>query len=178
MRRQPCRGRGQALVEMALITPLLFFILLGIVDLGRAYYQYTVMTNAVREGARYAAVQWSNSSGGGAATNSNAASAAFNSVQGRIQYVGNTAGMTFVNDAAHISITYYDGTSAALTQCAHWAAATNTIVQDNSYPVTQPRTGDIVKVHLAYTFTPIVPILSQVTGATFNLVADEQVRIE
>lgn len=178
MRRRPSRGRGQALIEMALITPLLIFLLLGITDVGRAYYQYTVMTNAVREGARYGAVQWSNSVGGGAATNSNAASAPFNTVQGHIQYVGNTAGMTFLNDAAHISVTFYDGNSAALVQCAHWAAATNTIVQDNSYPVTQPRTGDIMKVHLAYTFTPIVPILSQLTGATFNLTADEQVRIE
>jgi hypothetical protein len=136
------------------------------------------MTDAVREGARFVAVQWSNSAGGGAATNSNAASAAFNSVQGRIQYVGSTAGMTLTNDAAHIAITYYDGTSAALTQCAHWNAVTNTIVQDNGYPITQPRTGDIVKVHVAYTFKPVVPILSQVTGAAFNLTADAQVRIE
>jgi len=172
------RRRGQALVEMALITPLLVFILLGIVDLGRAYYQYTVMTNAVREGARYAAVNWSNSSGGGAATNSNAASAPFNSVQGRMQYVGNTAGVSFVNDASHMAVMYYDGTSAALTQCAHWNAATNTIVQDGGYPVSQPRTGDLVRVRLGYTFTPIVPILSQVTGASFNLIADIRVRIE
>jgi Flp pilus assembly protein TadG len=178
MTRWRRRNRGQALVEMALITPLLVFILLGITDIGRAYYQYTVMTNAVRESTRFVAAQWSNRVGGGAATNSAAASAAFNTVQGRIQYVGNTAGMTFTNDAAHIAITYYDGTSAALTQCAHWNAATNGIVQDNSYPITQPRTGDIVKVHLAYTFRPIVPILSQVTGATFNLTADAQVRIE
>ncbi|HEY0425954.1 MAG TPA: TadE/TadG family type IV pilus assembly protein [Rhodopila sp.] len=165
-------------MEMALISPLLFFILLGITDIGRAYYQYTVMTDAVREGARYVAAQWSNSAGGAAATNSNAAAAPFNSVQGRIQYVGNTAGMTFANDASHIAITYYDGTSAALTQCAHWDAATNAIVQDNSYPVTQPRTGDIVKIHLVYTFRPIAPILSQVTGAALNLTADAQVRIE
>ena len=178
MRRPLRRNRGQALVEMALITPLLVFILLGIVDLGRAYYQYTVMTNAVREGARYVAANWSNTSGGGAATNSNAASAPFNTVQGRMQYVGNTAGMTFVNDAAHMAVVYYDGTSSALTQCAHWNAATNTIVQDNSYPVTQPRTGDIVRVRLGYTFTPIVPILSQVTGASFNFLADVRVRIE
>jgi hypothetical protein len=56
-------------------------------------------------------------------------------------------------------------------------AATKTIVEDNSSPVSQPRTGDIIKVHLAYTFTPIVPILSQITAA-FNLTADEEVRIE
>jgi Flp pilus assembly protein TadG len=178
MRRLSTRSRGQALVEMALITPVLLFILLGIVDLGRAYYQYTVMTNAVREGARYVSANWSNASGGGAATNANAAAAPFNTVQGRMQYVGHTAGMTFVNDASHMAVIYYDGKSATLIQCAHWNPATNAIVQDNSYPLTQPRTGDIVRVRLGYTFTPIVPILSQVTGATFNLVADIRVRIE
>src|ERR1700731_148361 len=120
MRRPWGRRRGQALIEMALITPLLLFILLGIVDLGRAYYQYTVMTNAVREGARYVAANWSNSPGGASATNSNAATAPFNPVQGRMQYVGNTAGMTFVNDGVHMQVIYYDGTSAKLKQCAHW----------------------------------------------------------
>jgi Flp pilus assembly protein TadG len=178
MSRPLRKRRGQALVEMALITPLLVFILLGIVDLGRAYYQYTVMTNAVREGARYASANWSNSPGGGPATNSNAAAAPFNTVQGRMQYVGNTAGMTFVNDAAHMMVVYYDGTSATLKQCAHWNPATNAIVQDNSYPLSQPRTGDLVRVRLGYTFTPIVPILSQVAGSSFNLVADIRVRIE
>ncbi|MDQ6884547.1 MAG: pilus assembly protein [Candidatus Dormibacteraeota bacterium] len=178
MTRRRGGNRAQSLVEMALITPLLFFILLGIVDIGRAYYQYTVMTDAVREGARFVSAQWTNSAGGGAATNSNAASAPFNTVQGRIQYVGYSAGMTFTNDAAHMAVTYYDGTSAALTQCAHWNAVANTIVQDNSYPITQPRTGDIVKVHLSYTFTPIVPLISQVMGAALTLTADSQVRIE
>jgi Flp pilus assembly protein TadG len=165
-------------VEMALILPLLTFFLFGITDIGRAYYQYTVMTQAVREGARYGAVNWSNSPGGGAATNSNAASAAFGTVQGRMQFVGQTAAMTFANDATHISVTYYDGTSSALTQCAHWDAATNTVVLDNGYAAVHPRTGDLVKVHLMYTFRPIVPILSQVTGAAFNLSADAEFRME
>jgi Flp pilus assembly protein TadG len=47
--------RGSSLVEMALIAPVLLFILFGIVDTGRAFSSYITMTNAVREGARYAA---------------------------------------------------------------------------------------------------------------------------
>jgi Flp pilus assembly protein TadG len=172
------RPRGQALVELALIIPVLVFIVFGITDIGRAYYQYTTMTEAVREGARYAAVNWSNSSGGGSATNSNAASAPFNTTQGRIQYVGRTAGMTFLNDASHIAVTYYDGTDPSLTQCAHWDAATNNVVLDNSYTSTHPRTGDLIKVRLDYTFKPLVPIVSQVTGAAFNLTAIVEVRVE
>jgi Flp pilus assembly protein TadG len=165
-------------VEMALISPILVFMLFGIADLGRAYYQYTVMTQAVREGARYGAVNWSNAPGGAAATNSNSVSAAFGTVQGRMQFVGQTAAMTFANDATHVAVTYYDGTSSALTQCAHWDAATNTVVMDNSYGAIHPRTGDLVKVHLVYTFRPIAPILSQITGAAFDLSADAEFRIE
>jgi hypothetical protein len=136
------------------------------------------MTQAVREGARYIAVTWSNSPAGGTATNSNAASAPFGTVQGRMQFVGQTASMTFANDAAHMSVSYYDGTSSPLTQCAHWDAPSNAVVPDNSYGAIHPRTGDLVKVHLMYTFRPLVPILSQITGAAFDLTADEEFRIE
>jgi hypothetical protein len=47
--------RGSNLVEMALIAPVLLIILFGIADVGRAFSGYITMTNAVREGARYAA---------------------------------------------------------------------------------------------------------------------------
>jgi hypothetical protein len=47
--------RGSNLVEMALIAPVLLIILFGIADAGRAFSGYITMTNAVREGARYAA---------------------------------------------------------------------------------------------------------------------------
>jgi Flp pilus assembly protein TadG len=38
---------------MALVTFLLVLLLAGIVDLGRAFHTYIVITNAAREGARY-----------------------------------------------------------------------------------------------------------------------------
>ncbi len=46
-------SRGQSLVEFALIFPILLLMLAGIVDLGRAYSVYTLITNAAREGAQY-----------------------------------------------------------------------------------------------------------------------------
>jgi Flp pilus assembly protein TadG len=45
--------RGSQLVEAAIIVPILVLLLLGIVDLGRVFYGQIVITNAVREGARY-----------------------------------------------------------------------------------------------------------------------------
>ena len=56
MRRLQRRGRGQALVEFALIAPLFILILLAVFDLGRGVFMYTSITNAAREGARLAIV--------------------------------------------------------------------------------------------------------------------------
>ncbi len=48
------RQRGQSLVELTLVLPFLLLILFGIVDLGRVFNAYIVITNAAREGAFYA----------------------------------------------------------------------------------------------------------------------------
>jgi len=49
-------GRGQALVEFALILPVLILILLAIFDVGRLVYAYNAVSNAAREGGRTAIV--------------------------------------------------------------------------------------------------------------------------
>lgn len=45
------------IVEFALIFPVLLIVITGIIDLGRAYYTRNALVSAVREGARFAAVQ-------------------------------------------------------------------------------------------------------------------------
>lgn len=45
--------RGASLVEMALVSIFLLFLVAGIVDFGFAYNNFIVITNAAREGARY-----------------------------------------------------------------------------------------------------------------------------
>jgi Flp pilus assembly protein TadG len=54
--RRLARQEGQALVEFALILPALMFILLGILDFGRAMNYYNDLTQLAAEGARAAAV--------------------------------------------------------------------------------------------------------------------------
>jgi hypothetical protein len=44
--------QGQSLVEFALILPLMVLIVIGIFDLGRAFFAYIAISNAAREGAR------------------------------------------------------------------------------------------------------------------------------
>ena len=53
-RAQP--AAGQSLVEFALVLPLLLFILLLVVDVGRLYYGWVNLQNAARIGANYAAL--------------------------------------------------------------------------------------------------------------------------
>lgn len=50
------RYSGQSLLEFALIFPLVFFLITGFLDLGRAVFYYSSLTNAVREATRYAIV--------------------------------------------------------------------------------------------------------------------------
>lgn len=58
-RRGRVPGRGQALVEFALILPIAIVLLLAVFDVGRAVFTSTGLTNAAREGARLAIVNQS-----------------------------------------------------------------------------------------------------------------------
>jgi Flp pilus assembly protein TadG len=46
---------GQSLVEVALALPLLLLILIGLADVGRAFYYTTAVASAARQGAAYVA---------------------------------------------------------------------------------------------------------------------------
>jgi hypothetical protein len=46
--------RSQALIEFALVSPVLLLLLFGIVDIGRAIFYYDTISHAAREGARVA----------------------------------------------------------------------------------------------------------------------------
>jgi Flp pilus assembly protein TadG len=52
--RSTSRKRAQALAEMAVMVPFLVIGMMGMLDLGRAFYYQISLTNAVREAARYA----------------------------------------------------------------------------------------------------------------------------
>ncbi len=55
--------RGQAMVEFALVAPLFFLLLFGIIEAGRFIFYYETLSNATREGARYAIVNGANTLG-------------------------------------------------------------------------------------------------------------------
>jgi hypothetical protein len=49
------KQQGQSLVELAIITPILLVLFLGLAETGAALHSYLVVTEATREGARYGA---------------------------------------------------------------------------------------------------------------------------
>ncbi|HOU14182.1 MAG TPA: TadE/TadG family type IV pilus assembly protein [Anaerolineae bacterium] len=56
-------NRGQSLVEVALVLPIILMILLGLLDFGRAYFTLVALHDAADEGATYAAIRPSDVAG-------------------------------------------------------------------------------------------------------------------
>jgi Flp pilus assembly protein TadG len=59
MRRLLRSERGQTMVETAIVLPVVVFMLVAMVDAGRVFHAWIVVTNGAREGARAAAARQS-----------------------------------------------------------------------------------------------------------------------
>ena len=57
------REGGQSYLELALVLPFLVLLLLGTLDVGRAFNAQIVVMNAAREGARYGIAHSSDTAG-------------------------------------------------------------------------------------------------------------------
>jgi Flp pilus assembly protein TadG len=49
------RERGAAMVEFAIVLPMMMLLIFGVAELGRAFMQYNILNKAVRDGIRHAA---------------------------------------------------------------------------------------------------------------------------
>jgi Flp pilus assembly protein TadG len=56
LKRLRAADEGQALIEFALVLPVLLIMIVGIIEFGRAWNLHQVLTDAAREGARKAAI--------------------------------------------------------------------------------------------------------------------------
>lgn len=161
---------------MALAAPLLALMLFGLVDFGRAYFQYIALVNVAREGARYAAYGYTNLS--------NAATPPQETVQGRMKLAD--GGLNIQNNAGHIQINFYDTTVTPAKLCAHYDYATNSIKWNAPYTAptlgqaTQscPKEGDAVRILVVSDFTPITPLMANIMGNPLQLLTLAETRIE
>jgi Flp pilus assembly protein TadG len=114
------REDGQALVEFALVAPLLLMVLFGIISFGKAFNYWNDANHLSAEGARYAAVN----------RKPDPANAA--SLQDQIRLQGDTSelrngGTTDVPTASQVCVDFPNGTSAigdpvrvTMTFTYHW----------------------------------------------------------
>jgi Flp pilus assembly protein TadG len=130
-RRRSGRGRGQALVEFALVIPIFLLVLSGILDFGFMLYSRMSVISAAREGAR-------------AAVMDPVKSTIPTVVQGRVVSAATGSGLTMEN----LEVT---------TTCDR---TSGTCSFDNPTPgPTDAKAGDSVKVKVDYSYTTFFPLL-------------------
>jgi len=138
--------RGASLVEFALIAPLLFLLLFGVIEFARLGHGFTTVWTAAREGARYATTVGDSDSDGlpnylDCASITDAA-------------LGKVVGMSLAT--SDVAITFSDLAGAPVADC------------DPATPLPAPSpsgSADIdngfgIEVQVAATFNAIVPVLS------------------
>lgn len=137
--RRP-RSRGQALVEFALIFPVLMIFLFGIVDFGRAIFDYNTLANASRAGVRVAIVN-QNGAGLGCDTGSGGGQPDTTKISPHDCAVQAAIGVGLVT----ATVSYKDVTGT--TTCSPRAV------------------GCLAVVTTQATFQPITPIISSIVGS-------------
>jgi Flp pilus assembly protein TadG len=159
------RGRGQAVVEFALVVPVFFLAVFGLFDVGRLVYTNSALSQAAREGARAAAteVAWVGST---AATCMAAAACPGDvaALQADVTSAVNrmTVGLGPVT-AVHLSCNA--GTAGDLAPSGAWTApggGGNGCRDGAGQPV--GAAGQLVSVRVEYTYRPMTPVISSIVG--------------
>jgi Flp pilus assembly protein TadG len=106
MKKRMRSERGAALVEAAMIMPLIMLISVGIFEFGRAYQSSQVLTNAAREGARLAVLEGRTDAEVRARVNKYVTDGGLTALaDGNIQ-VNRTVALTETATASTVTITY------------------------------------------------------------------------
>jgi Flp pilus assembly protein TadG len=146
-RRRAARSsaRGQSLTELALVLPLLALILLGVVDLGRAFFYSTRLTNAVKEGALYG-----------------------------IHYPGNMTSTQKADPNNVVYHTTYESrpslslpTTAVTVKCYQGLSPTSLV--NGTGDCTQAQVGDTIQVTATYNFKPFTQQIIRLLGSSLPM---------
>jgi Flp pilus assembly protein TadG len=137
---------GQSLVELALLLPVFTLILLGAVDLGRAFFYYNRLTAAVEQGAlfgiRYPSYE----------TSSN------NANPNNITYVVTNEYPGMIS-TGNVTVTCISKTSGSTYDCAGTSAQGQALVQP----------GDTMMVKATYNFQPITGQILRFLGSNYTM---------
>lgn len=151
------------MVEFALLAPIFFMLLLGVVDLGRAGFFFVVGSSLARDGARYAAV-YNNGTG-----YTDASVTSFIQVEAAADGIATNANFTM---PAACGTSTPPQPPAALSAC-------QTPASDHMYFFIEdvPGSPHYKKVSTVYAFRPITPMLNTITG-TIYIVSTSAMTVE
>ena len=165
------RSEGQALVEFALVLPILILLLVGIFDFGRAVYAFNTVNNAAREGVRLAIVD-QNCNAVGQAARQHASSIS-------VEWVYDaslTKGAACFGNAQDVHIQFleagYTGDDSGPPQDFNDSCDPDQLIG----PTTGTRVGCIAEVTVTYRYTAATPIIGNLIGTlTLEGVAQEPI---
>jgi Flp pilus assembly protein TadG len=168
--RFPYSKRGQAIVETALLLPILMFLTMGSADLGRVFYYSIAITNAAREAARQGTYY---------------------------DPTANPPGNVYDNDAAILLAAQNEvpnGVTLSQATIAPNCLTGSPSSWSDNYP-TQPNTGYVyicydgtsgqpapgintVQVTILFNFQPVTPLADIVGAATVHVVASTTMPVQ
>jgi Flp pilus assembly protein TadG len=106
--RSRCRGdRGVTIVEAAFVVPLLFLLVLGMMDIAMWEFQNSQASNAARDGARVGILSYTTASGSTGSPGGTDYTAINNAVKGRLG-----------NQSYSLTVTCVGPTDETATSCA------------------------------------------------------------
>jgi Flp pilus assembly protein TadG len=135
---KPRAQAGQSVVEFALVSLTILIITFGIVDIGRAVFQRSMLANATREAARYASV--------------NGQSSDINAVAAYAAQRSPTLNLTSSN--------------VSTLACTRWNVSTSS--WDSITGCTGVQLGDRLEITMIYAFTTSASLLLPVPQITMT----------
>ena len=146
--------RGLALIEFALALPLLAILVLGAVDVGRAYSLATRLTNAAREGARFG--------------------------QDAPEQVA-TTGVCTAPDSITWMATHEDGSNSWTVNVDKMVGGSATAIsgcRTMQDPAASVRPGDHIRVRVSTSFAILTPLVGQLIGNQLTITGSQEVVVQ
>lgn len=164
--------RGQAIVETALLLPILMFLTMGSADLGRVFYYSIAITNAAREAARAGTYYDPTATPPGNAQDDYADILA---VAQREAPQGVSLSLATIAPTHCL-------TGSPSTWSANYPSGPNTgyvyICFDGRDTPAPPTAGNTVQVTILYNFQPVTPLSELIGASTVHVMASTTMQVQ
>lgn len=136
------RVRGQSLVEFALLLPVLLLIIFGVMDFGRAIFQYSTVAEGARQAGRLAVVDQTISAV-------------------KAQAIASSIAITLDADPNGVRVCFKDSSMATPAELACSNTTSSTLCNAGAAP---KLLGCLAVVETQSTFTALTPVISSLVG--------------